>query len=69
MLNLKMWPQNPKSSQSAKEVGCSLVNTKGMESSVSNFSGNDYVAELGAEAVWENFATCCKLPSIEITAM
>ena len=40
-----------------------------MESSVSNFSGNDNIAELGAEAVWENFATCCKLLSIEITAM
>ena len=40
--------KNPKSSQSAEEVECSLVkNKKGVESSVSNFSGNDNFAELG----------------------
>ena len=40
-----------------------------MESSVSNFSGDDSIAELGAEAGWEDFATCCKLSSTEIFAM
>ena len=40
-----------------------------MESSVSNFPGSDNIAQHGAEAVWENFATCCKLSSTEIFAM
>ena len=40
-----------------------------MESSVSNFSGNNNIAELGAEAVWDNFTTFCKLSSIEVTAV
>ena len=46
-----------------KKSDVRLLKQKGrMESSVSNFSGNDnMIAELGAEAVWENFATCCKL--------
>ena len=39
---------------------------KKMESSVSNFPENDNIAERGAEAGRENFATCCKLSSTEI---
>ena len=46
----KMWPQSPKSSQSAEEVGCSLCRKRELASSVSKFSGDDNVAELGAEA-------------------
>ena len=45
-----------------------LLKQKGMESSVSNFPGSDDIAQLGAEAEWENFATCCKLWSTEIFA-
>ena len=35
LLNLEMWPR-------------SLVKTNGMEPSVSNFPGNDNIAEIGA---------------------
>ena len=69
LLNLKKWPQNPKSSQSAEKVSCSLVKTKGDWVICFTYSGNNITAELGAEAVWENFALWCKLSSIEISAM
>ena len=59
-------PSHPKA---PKMSDVHLSQEKEMESSVSNFSGNDNIAELGAEAGWENLATCCKLSSIEITAM
>ena len=66
LLNLKVLPQNPPKRRRSRMF---TRKQKGMESSVSNFSGNDHFAKLGAEAGWENFATCCKLLSIEITAI
>ena len=59
-------PSHPKA---PKKSDVHLLKQKGMESSVSYFSGDDDITELGAEAGWENFATCCELSSIEITAM
>ena len=53
-------PNHPK-------IGCSVVEGTGL--SVSNFPGNDNITEHGAEAMWENFAACCKLSSTEIFAI
>ena len=36
---------------------------------MSKFSGHDNVAELGAEARWEKFGSCCKLPPAVVAAM
>ena len=40
-----------------------------MESSVSNLPESDDIAELGAEAGWEDFAACCNLSSTGIFAI
>ena len=56
-------------SQIIRKSDVLLIKQKGMESSVSNFPGSDNIAQLGAEAVWKNFATCCTLSSTEILAI
>ena len=66
LLNLEMWTQK---SRIVPKSDVRLLKLKGMESSVSNFSGNDNFAVLGAEAGCENFVTCCKLSSTEIFAI